>query len=90
MIAKNYILICISFKGKAWKVGGNMKGDGFQNGGLVVVSPKGEKILFEFKQENPADHAENSDILKVSGRYNSSLLVISMLFCFVKGSDNNA
>lgn len=47
-----------------------MKGDGFQNGGLLVVAPKGEKVLFEFRQENPADHAENSDILKVSGGNN--------------------
>lgn len=54
-------------KGKAWKVGGDMKGDAFQNGGLLVVAPKGEKILFEFKQQNPADHAENSDILKALG-----------------------
>lgn len=54
-------------KGKAWKVGGDMKGDGFQNGGLLVVAPKGEKVLFEFKQDNPADHAENSDILQALG-----------------------
>ena len=58
--------ITIFFQGKAWKVGGDMKGDGFQNGGLLVVAPKGERVLFEFKQNNPADHAENSDILQVS------------------------
>lgn len=54
-------------KGKEWAVGGDMKGDGFQNGGLLVVGCKGEKVLYEFKQENPADHAENSAILKALG-----------------------
>lgn len=54
-------------KGKEWAVGGNMKGDGLQNGGLLVVGPKGEKVLYEFKQDNPADHAENSAIAKALG-----------------------
>ncbi|KAG7172875.1 prostamide/prostaglandin F synthase-like [Homarus americanus] len=54
-------------KGKEWAVGGDMKGDGFQNGGLLVVALKGEKVLYEFKQENPADHAENSAIVKALG-----------------------
>lgn len=54
-------------KSKEWAVGGDMKGDGFQNGGLLVVGPKGEKVLYEFKQENPAEHAENSAIAKALG-----------------------
>lgn len=43
-----------------------------QTGGLLVVSPKGEKVLYEFKQENPADHAENAAILKVSKKKSGS------------------
>jgi len=49
--------------GKQRGVGGDMRGDGFQNGGLLVVE-KGGKVLYTFIQENPADHANNEDILK--------------------------
>lgn len=51
-------------QGKERGVGGDLRGDGFQNGGLVVVG-KGGKLLYSFVQENPADHAANEDILKV-------------------------
>jgi len=54
-------------KAKEWAVGGDLKGDGFQNGGLLVVASKGDKVLYEFKQDNPADHAENSAISKALG-----------------------
>ncbi|KAK4292056.1 hypothetical protein Pmani_035153 [Petrolisthes manimaculis] len=54
-------------KAKELGVGGDMKGDGFQNGGLLVVAGKGKKVLYEYKQDNPADHAENADILKALG-----------------------
>ena len=45
-------------------VGGDLKGDGFQNGGLIVVE-RGGKVLYSFVQQNVADHASNEDILKV-------------------------
>ncbi|XP_064116968.1 uncharacterized protein LOC135222707 [Macrobrachium nipponense] len=45
-------------------VGGDTKGDWYQTGGLLVVTEKGEKVPFEFKQKNAADHASNADILK--------------------------
>ena len=51
-------------KGRERGVGGDLKGDGYQNGGLLVVG-KGGKLLYSFVQENPADHAANEDILKV-------------------------
>ncbi|XP_063603768.1 prostamide/prostaglandin F synthase-like [Penaeus indicus] len=54
-------------KAKQLGISGDMKGDKMQTGGLLVVSPKGEKVLYEFKQENPADHAENAAILKALG-----------------------
>lgn len=49
-------------KGKERGLGGNMKGDGLQNGGLIIVQEG--KIIYSFIQENPADHASNEDILK--------------------------
>jgi hypothetical protein len=53
-----------SKQGKQRGVGGDMRGDGYQNGGLLVVE-KGGKVLYSFIQENPADHAQNEDVLKV-------------------------
>lgn len=54
-------------KAKLRKISGNMKGDGFQNGGLIIVAAAGEKVLFSFKQESPADHTDNEDILSILG-----------------------
>lgn len=51
-------------KSKEMAVGGDTKGDWYQTGGLLVVTEKGEKVPFEFKQKNAADHASNADILK--------------------------
>jgi len=50
-------------KAKEMGVGGDLKGDGFQNGGLIVVE-RGGKVLYSFVQQNVADHASNEDILK--------------------------
>lgn len=44
-------------------VSGDMKGDGFQNGGLLVVDVGG-KVLYSFIQEHVAEHANNEDIIK--------------------------
>ena len=57
-------------RAKQVDIQGNMKGDGFQMGGLLVVAAKGEKILFEFRQDNPAEHATNHDILQVKDYIN--------------------
>ncbi|KAL7645471.1 UNVERIFIED_CONTAM: hypothetical protein RMT77_003857 [Armadillidium vulgare] len=51
-------------KSKSLGIKGNLEGDGFQTGGLIVVDKNGEKILFEFRQNNPADNPSNEDILK--------------------------
>lgn len=40
-----------------------MAGDGYQNGGALVVSESGA-TLFHYVQEEAADHASNADILK--------------------------
>lgn len=51
---------------KSNDISGNMKGDGFQNGGTLVISP-GNKVLLSFKQEAPSDHVEPEDVLKALG-----------------------
>lgn len=53
-------------KAKAEKMGGDMKGDGMQNGGTFVVE-KGGKVLLSFKQDSPADHVDPAEVLKVLG-----------------------
>ena len=50
-------------------VGGNLFGDGFQNGGVLVVD-KGGKTLHHYVQDGPADHEDNAKILNVSFRSN--------------------
>ncbi|ROT73689.1 prostaglandin F synthase [Penaeus vannamei] len=66
-------------KAKQMGISGDMKGDKMQTGGLLVVSPKGEKVLYEFKQENPADHAENAAILKFSCCLQSLFLLLCLV-----------
>lgn len=43
----------------------NLKGDGLQNGGTIVITKGGAKVLLDFRQDNPADHVELSEILRV-------------------------
>lgn len=54
-------------RAKTMAIAGNLKGDGFLMGGTIVVNKGGTESLMQFKQEGPADHAENSDILKALG-----------------------
>jgi len=54
-------------RGRASKIKNDLKGDGLQNGGLLIVKKGGQEVLMSYKQENPADHASNSDILKALG-----------------------
>jgi prostamide/prostaglandin F2alpha synthase len=42
---------------------GDMKGDGFQNGGALVID-KGGKALFEYRQEDAAEQISAEQILK--------------------------
>nr|CAD7396498.1 unnamed protein product [Timema poppensis] len=59
-------------KGKAEKLGGDLRGDGLQNGGAVIVSAGGSKLLYHFKQERPAEHLSNYAILKALGLENQA------------------
>ena len=46
---------------------GNLKGDGMQNGGMLIVTAGGEKVLLDHKQASPGDHVANEKILEVLG-----------------------
>lgn len=70
----------LNLQAKELGIKGDMKGDGFQNGGLLVVAGKGEKVLYEFKQDNPADHAENATILKVGKHWSCFTLTWIILY----------
>jgi hypothetical protein len=54
-------------QGRADKIKNDYRGDWKQNGGLLVVKKGGEEVLLSYRQENPAEHAENSDILRALG-----------------------
>ena len=45
---------------------GDMKGDGFQNGGTLVVA-QGGKLLYEYRHEDAAEHISAEEILKALG-----------------------
>jgi len=53
-------------RAKALGLGGDMKGDGYQNGGAIIIDKDG-KTLYTYVQETTADHAPNADILKALG-----------------------
>lgn len=55
-----------SSKAKEENVGGNFAGDGFQNGGSLVIE-KGGKAVLTFRQEGPGDHVDPNDVLKALG-----------------------
>lgn len=54
-------------KAKEEKVEGDFKGDGFQNGGTLVISTGGKEVLLNFKQNEPSDHVNPNEVLKVLG-----------------------
>ena len=50
-------------KAKGMNINGDMKGDGFQNGGALIVD-KGGKQLFEFIQDDAAEQISAEQIYK--------------------------
>ena len=48
-------------------LGGDLKGDGYQNGGCLVVGAGGSPTMLAYRQEEPADHADNAQILEALG-----------------------
>jgi len=45
---------------------GNMKGDGMQSGGMMIVTPE-SKVLLSHAMTSPGDHVSNEAILKALG-----------------------
>lgn len=56
-------------KSRQLQVPGNLAGDGLQTGGALLVR-KGGEVVYEFKQNGPADHLPNSKILELFGLQN--------------------
>ena len=54
-------------KAKSMNLGGNMSGDGYQNGGCLVVGAGGTPTMYTFKQEEASEHPENVNILEALG-----------------------
>jgi len=52
---------------KVDKLKHDRRGDGLQNGGTLIIAKGGTKVLLNYRQENPADRVENSEILKALG-----------------------
>jgi len=59
-------------------VGGNLLGDGFQNGGVLVVD-KGGKTLHLYVQDGPADHEDNTNILNALGIHEATLHALNAI-----------
>jgi len=54
-------------KAKSLNLGGNLKGNGYQNGGCLVVGPGGSPTIYSFRQEDVADQPDNRKILEALG-----------------------
>uniref|UniRef100_A0A1B6EYU7 Prostamide/prostaglandin F synthase n=1 Tax=Cuerna arida TaxID=1464854 RepID=A0A1B6EYU7_9HEMI len=52
------------YRGKAANIPWNLKGDGLQNGGCLIVE-RGGKVLHSYRQEGAADQLANEKILEV-------------------------
>lgn len=50
-------------QGDSLGIKGDLNGDGFQNGGALVVDKNG-KLLLEYRQEDAAEMVTDVDILK--------------------------
>jgi hypothetical protein len=60
-------------RAKQLGLGGDLKGDGYQNGGALVVGKGGETLL-HYVQEGAPDHVSNADVLKVTHTNNYAQL----------------
>ena len=54
-------------EGRARGVTGNLAGDGLQNGGLLIVTKQGMRVLLNHREEVPGDHISNDEILRILG-----------------------
>ncbi|XP_078322641.1 prostamide/prostaglandin F synthase-like [Crassostrea virginica] len=44
-----------------------MKGDGFQNGGALIVKAGGTEVIYSYKQEDPGVYVQPEEILAALG-----------------------
>ena len=68
---------------KSWQLGlqGNMFGDGWQNGGcLVVEKGGGNKPLLYYIQEKAPDHVSNEEVLKVISMSIMKFLILKLFY----------
>ncbi|XP_021955816.1 prostamide/prostaglandin F synthase [Folsomia candida] len=52
-------------KNKVDKLESNLKGDGLQTGGTLVITKGGDQVLLDYRQDNPADQVDTAEILRV-------------------------
>ena len=67
VLAFFYCCKFVCFQANAKGIAGNFRGDGMLNGGMLIVSKGGEKVLLSHKQDSPGDHVSNEKILEVLG-----------------------
>lgn len=48
-------------------ISGNLSGDGLQNGGMLIVTRQGMRVLLNHHEGVPGDHVTNEEILRVLG-----------------------
>ena len=48
-------------------ISGNFSGDGLQNGGVLIVTKGGDRVLLNHREETPGDHVANNVILEKLG-----------------------
>lgn len=56
--------LLLESQAKANNIDGNFAGDGFQNGGLLIVSKGGKKLLLNESEDEPGEHVPNIVILQ--------------------------
>ena len=52
---------------KTRNIHGNLSGDGLQNGGMLIVTRYGTRVIMNHREEVPGDHVSNEDILRALG-----------------------
>lgn len=57
-------MVTMTLQARENNVDGNFSGDGFQNGGLLIVSKGGKRLLLNESEDEPGDHVPNLVILQ--------------------------
>merc|ERR1711973_91235 len=60
-------VIAMNKQAKEEGITGNFKGDTLTKGGVLILSPEGKEVIYEFKQQSAGDHCPPSEILKALG-----------------------